>query len=138
MRIIKTVFWLSFLILIDQLIKGWARSGPFFVINKQYLLGQYIFDPFVVMSEALYTCIILGFVLILVWLGKKKLDQDMPGFILIITGALSNLIDRLYWGGVVDFITFQIANFKLFFNLADIFVILGLILYVTKAKKSFN
>lgn len=132
MKILKLVFWLSLLILIDQLIKGWARIGSSFVVNKQYLIGQYVFDPFVV------TCIILLFVLLLVWLGKKRLGREMPGFLLIIAGTASNLIDRLYWGGVIDFIALQIGNFKLFFNVADILVVLGLILYVTKTKKSFN
>jgi signal peptidase II len=58
----------------------------------------------------------------LIILGKKR--EKAEG--LIIGGALSNLIDRLFRGGVVDFINF---NFGLpIFNLADIFICLGVVL----------
>lgn len=41
---------------------------------------------------------------------------------LIIGGGMSNLVDRIRWGGVVDFLSF----FQTFeFNLADIVIILG-------------
>lgn len=52
---------------------------------------------------------------------------------LIMSGALGNLMDRLRWGAVVDFIRFPIqlpvANFSWpTFNLADTFIITGILL----------
>lgn len=133
MKVIKVIFWSSLLVLFDQLIKGWARTGPSFVINRQYLIGQYIFDPIVV------TCIILVFVLLLVWFEKNLLSQNQLSLTLLIAGSVSNLIDRLYWGGVIDFVSLKIANFDLLFNLADIFISTGIILYVTrKTQKNFD
>ena len=48
---------------------------------------------------------------------------------LISSGALGNAIDRVYFGGVIDFIDFFIYNFHWpAFNFADIFITLGVIL----------
>ena len=48
---------------------------------------------------------------------------------LISSGALGNAIDRVYFGGVIDFIDFFIYNFHWpAFNFADIFITIGVIL----------
>ena len=47
---------------------------------------------------------------------------------MIIGGALGNLTDRIRYSSVPDFIDFHIFNFHWFvFNIADIFVTLGVI-----------
>ena len=47
-------------------------------------------------------------------------------YAMIIGGALGNLIDRIRYSSVPDFIDFHISNFHWFvFNIADIFVSLG-------------
>ena len=47
---------------------------------------------------------------------------------MISSGAIGNAIDRIYFGGVIDFIDFFLYNFHwLAFNLADIFISLGVI-----------
>ncbi|MAJ24356.1 MAG: signal peptidase II [Rickettsiales bacterium] len=48
---------------------------------------------------------------------------------LISAGAIGNAIDRIYFGGVIDFIDFFVYNFHWpAFNLADSFITLGVIL----------
>ena len=51
------------------------------------------------------------------------------GFIL--AGGFSNLIDRLLFGGVINYIdvTAIIENFPIF-NLADVYIIIGLLIFV--------
>lgn len=49
-------------------------------------------------------------------------------FIFIIAGALGNLIDRIRLNYVTDFFDFTLVNFAIF-NFADIFVVLGTILF---------
>ena len=47
---------------------------------------------------------------------------------LIIGGSLGNLLDRIYYYAVPDFIDFHIGNFHWFvFNVADIFITVGII-----------
>lgn len=54
------------------------------------------------------------------------------GFSLIISGALGNLIDRIYYRYVVDFICLHYKEVYYFpvFNVADIMVVLGTIIVV--------
>ena len=50
---------------------------------------------------------------------------------MIIGGALGNLIDRIFRGYVVDFISFTIFNKEMaIFNIADILITIGIVLYV--------
>ncbi len=53
---------------------------------------------------------------------------------LIISGAVSNIIDRLMYGGVVDFIEIEYAHMVMTIcNLADIYIVFGvcIVLYTT-------
>ena len=47
---------------------------------------------------------------------------------LIIGGSLGNLVDRIYYFAVPDFIDIHVGNFHWFiFNIADIFITIGII-----------
>jgi len=51
--------------------------------------------------------------------------------ILIISGALGNLIDRIFRGFVVDFISFSFFGYEAsIFNIADSFITIGVIIYI--------
>ena len=48
---------------------------------------------------------------------------------LVAAGAFGNAIDRIYFGGVIDFIDFFIYNYHWpAFNFADIFITLGVVI----------
>ena len=49
------------------------------------------------------------------------------GFSFVVSGAIGNLIDRIFLGYVRDFINIRLFNFV--FNVADIFVTVGMILF---------
>lgn len=55
---------------------------------------------------------------------KSKTEKVSIGFIL--GGTLSNMVDRIIFGGVRDFIYFKFINFAIF-NLADTAIVLGAI-----------
>lgn len=58
---------------------------------------------------------------------------DITFEILVLSGALSNVIDKLTYGAVIDFIEFHINNWYWpTFNFADIFIVIGVIGIVIK------
>ena len=56
---------------------------------------------------------------------KNKIKSYIP-YILIISGSIGNLIDRIFRGYVIDFIDANIFNFPNF-NIADICIVIGII-----------
>ena len=76
--------------------------------------------------------VMFGFIgLILISLKSDKFDQT--AFSLIIGGALGNFYDRIFFNAVPDFIDIHYGNFHWFtFNIADIFITIGLICFITK------
>ncbi|HLD33765.1 MAG TPA: signal peptidase II [Candidatus Nanoarchaeia archaeon] len=66
--------------------------------------------------------LIIGGLIYYVW--KEKPGKELIFYIMIIAGALSNLIDRIVYGAVTDFIYF---NFWPAFNIADAAITLGVI-----------
>ena len=78
------------------------------------------------------TVIIILITLILFYFMRKSKNIEKFGFSLIIGGSLGNIFDRLYYSSVVDFIDFHINNFHWFiFNVADIFITMGVIILIT-------
>lgn len=68
------------------------------------------------------------------------LAQDLPrltraGLWLVVGGGLGNLIDRLLYGHVVDFLKLEFVNFAIF-NFADVCVVLGAALAAIGARKA--
>ena len=82
---------------------------------------------------------ILLVILILIYLLFKSKGFEKHSFSLIIGGALGNLYDRIFYKAVPDFIDLHIDNFHWFsFNIADIFITLGIILILFNEFNSKN
>ena len=81
----------------------------------------------------LITLLISLVIIFLVYLVIKADFLEKILFSLILGGALGNLYDRLFFFAVPDFIDFHINSFHWFtFNIADIFITLGIILIIIK------
>jgi len=79
------------------------------------------------------TIIIFLVILILFYLAAVSRKLDNIIFSIIIGGALGNLYDRLFYSAVPDFIDLHYENLHWFtFNLADIFITFGIIVFVVK------
>ena len=75
--------------------------------------------------------IIVILVLIYVFIISEKIDKLI--FSIIIGGAIGNVSDRVIYNAVPDFIDLHYMNFHWFtFNVADIFISIGVIIFVTK------
>ena len=117
------------IIIVDQLTK-------FLVINKNIEIIPNFFNitytrntsaAFGIGTLNIITIIsILLLIAIIAFIIKenKKITHFIP-FILIISGTIGNLIDRIFRGYVIDFIDVNIFNFPNF-NIADICITLGI------------
>jgi len=78
--------------------------------------------------------IIIGIVItILVYISLKSEKLDKLAYSIIIGGAFGNFYDRLVYNAVPDFIDLHYNNFHWFtFNLADIFITIGIFIFIFK------
>ena len=78
---------------------------------------------------------IIGVVIIfLIYIFAKSQNLDKLIYSIIIGGALGNFYDRLVYRAVPDFIDIHYHNFHWFtFNVADIFITIGVIIFLTKS-----
>ena len=83
---------------------------------------------------------LIGFVLIfLIYLIIKSKFSDKVFFSLVLGGALGNFYDRMTYFAVPDFIDIHYQNFHWFtFNIADIFITIGIIMLISKDMFSKN
>ena len=77
------------------------------------------------------TILLTGFIVGFLWKEKDGHPLIKYGLALILGGAIGNLIDRLLYGKVVDFLDLMIGNFHWYiFNIADSSVTIGMILFI--------
>lgn len=123
------------LIAIDQLIKYIIRiDGGFYICNKNLAFGLTFPYIFLFLFIIILILIITNFKYQITnqcQISKFKkfvicyLKSYSLALIFIISGAISNIIDRLYFGCVIDFIDLK---FWPVFNLADIYISAGAIM----------
>lgn len=92
------------------------------------LAGKQIF-LIVVTSVAL-----LAIIYILLF-KKPERKLEYWGYLLILSGGIGNLVDRIRQGYVVDYINFLFIKFAVF-NLADIFVTFGFVILLISIIRS--
>lgn len=125
---IKIIASLLSLIAFDQSTKLVAASFLRPHLNTGSILGLYIgkFPLFSLLIACLALVILISDII-----RKKRVGF---GEILILSGGLSNIIDRLVRPGVIDWIPF----FGLWFNLADIYITIGVIYFILITYYNYN
>ena len=140
------------IVLLDQISKGFAESWllqgqpypvmPSFNLTLWYNTGA----AFSLLSEAggwqrwffiIVTVVVCG----ILWSLLKKLNPGEPGavmsaigIVMIMGGALGNLIDRLFRGAVVDFLDVYYRSYHWpTFNIADIGITVGALMIIIVA-----
>lgn len=75
---------------------------------------------------------IIVLIVLICHIKTKKLNKiDCILYGMLIGGIIGNLIDRIIYGGVIDFISFKILNKAMpIFNLADTFICISCILII--------
>ena len=97
--------------------------------NEGIAFGLLSFD------QKLYYNLLTGLIclitLIILWMIIKTKGLEKFAFMMVFGGSLGNIFDRLFYSSVPDFIDLHINNFHWFiFNVADIFISLGVILLI--------
>ena len=129
---------LVFIFLFDRATKWLAMStvsDKVFVIIPDVLQLELVYNKNIVgllsWSRFVIVAIVITFLLVLMWSAwvsyRDGRAQELFGFLLMILGALSNVFDRLVFGGVIDFI--NVAS-RSIFNIADVMIIAGAVIAV--------
>jgi signal peptidase II len=101
-------------------------------VSFSFLSGDSPLMPWILSGMALIICIGL-----VIWLEKEKCRWTRIGLSLVLGGAIGNVIDRIRFGAVIDFLDFYIGKYHWpAFNMADSAICLGvfIILYQTFRK----
>ena len=97
--------------------------------NEGIAFGLFSFQQ--KMYYNILTIVIISITLIILWMITRTKGLEKLGFLMIFGGSIGNIFDRIYYSAVPDFIDFHINNFHWFiFNVADIFITLGVILLI--------
>ena len=128
----KHIIFLIILILLDQLTKFYFKNKNFFIFHYTENTGA----AFSILQNKINLLIILSIVAAIItiyYLIKLKLSRKLElSLILILSGTLGNLIDRIFLKYVRDFIDLKIWPI---FNLADFYNVLGFILLLIYFRK---
>lgn len=106
---------------VDMVIKNsvmssfFSQSGVF--INKNFAWGIPIDNSIIIIAMS-------AIILFLLFFSIKRRNAV---FSFLIAGAVSNLIDRIFYGGVIDYIDLP---FGVVINLADVLVVSGVLLLI--------
>ena len=137
----KNIFCILFvflLVVIDQinklLVVNLLENGNYIII-KNLLRFSFVKNEgaaFGILSGNLLILVIITLILILYIFReiRKNVDNKLMlfSYLLILSGALGNLIDRIFRGYVVDFISFRFFGKDMaIFNMADSYITVGVI-----------
>ncbi|MDF2764466.1 MAG: lspA [Rhodospirillales bacterium] len=105
-----------------NLVLAWNRGISFSLFHSEEA-----YAPFALAALALAISIGLA-----IWLSRIDHRWPATGVGLVIGGAIGNVIDRLRFGAVVDFLDFHWAGYHWpAFNLADSAITLGVLFLIT-------
>ncbi|HBJ80677.1 signal peptidase II [Pseudothermotoga sp.] len=140
------MFWVTFVILMDQLSKMIVEKylvQPFFAIpgilwftytrNTGIAFGMFSRSPWV-----LWITFAVTFLLAALPIFIRCSLLTRAGLQMVVGGAIGNMIDRFRFGYVVDFIS--VRYFPAIFNIADSFITIGgilILLSLLRGERSF-
>ena len=128
-----------FIILLDQVTKLWALKD---LIDKNLYINNFLYFSLskntgiswglfsVAKNSINWPVIFLVIILILVLRAyihyKQMYNLNITGEVLVLGGAIGNLVDRLNYNGVIDFIVIDFGSWTWpAFNLADMAIVIG-------------
>ncbi len=89
-----------------------------------------LFSGSTILITVISIIVIIG---IIIYLSKKKINNKIEslGYSFLLGGAIGNLIDRIIYGYVIDFLDFNIFGYNFpIFNIADMGIVIGIFLII--------
>ncbi len=134
-----------FLVLIDLIIKiivqNFLNEKTVFII-KNFLYLTFIKNEgaaFSILEGGSIIFILVGIIAIFLIANYIKKHNYNMGYIMLFSGIIGNLIDRVLYGYVIDYIgTIIFDNYMPIFNFADVLIVIGAILVIIGSDKSEN
>ena len=109
----------------------------YLIWNKGIAFGLFSFDQNFIYNFITFLIVLITVIILIIAVRSK--DYKGYFFISIFSGSVGNLFDRFYYSAVPDFIDFHLNNFHWFiFNVADIFISIGIICLITSELFFFN
>lgn len=138
MKFLWSLLFMTLMIAADQASKLWVEANlalhepvdilPFLAFFRTYNTGI-AFSFLAFMDDKWLIALTLAIMVFVGWLWWRTPAErvlSLGGFVLVFGGAAGNLIDRLMYGHVIDFIQFHTASWSFaIFNLADSFISVG-------------
>lgn len=107
-----------------NLVMGWNRGVSFGMFNNHSDFNVWFFS-----GLSLFIVAVLA-----VWLYRVKAMLTALAIGLVIGGALGNVVDRLRFGAVADFLDFHVAGYHWpAFNVADASITVGAVVLVLES-----
>ena len=138
----RVLFFSAMIVIVDQISKSIIKNsmhlyesipaipGFFhltYVVNKGMAFG--IDLPIGIGIFSFLSIIISCFLVFILWRERENILLVRIALALILGGAIGNLIDRILFSEVVDFLDFMIGDYHWYiFNIADSAVTVGIIL----------
>ncbi|MBO5530634.1 MAG: signal peptidase II [Bacilli bacterium] len=128
--------------IIKVLVQGLLSSDRLYIIKKFFYLVyvKNIGAAFSILEGKSILLILIGLVSLgfIYWYVKTNKPSNI-GYALLFGGILGNLIDRIIFGYVIDFIGFEIGGYEFpIFNIADIAIVIGAVFIIIGSDKNEN
>ena len=146
----KKIYLLSFIFFIIDLISkicitNTKLSMPYKIIKNFFYIDRVTntggaFSLF--MGETVLLIIVA--ILVLIYIDRRVIDDiktklECIGISMTIGGILGNLLDRVIYGKITDFLSFKFWSYNFpVFNLADTFICMGILLLLIEYLRTYK
>ena len=132
------IFIISFIILVIDIISKRLVIGNLLTSESINVIGDFFRITYAQNTGVAFSLIegYVGFIIIMTlvviimifkYVKNNKVDKyEEIGYSFILGGAIGNLLDRVLYGYVIDFLDFNIFGYDFpIFNIADSFIVIG-------------
>ena len=140
----KKFLGISFIIFfVDRISKILVQN---FISDKVYVIKDFFYliytrnigAAFSMLEGKQIIFVLIGIIAsIIIFLYVRKNNIKNIGYPLLLGGILGNVLDRIIYGYVIDFIGFEILNKSMpIFNIADTAIVIGAIIIIVGSEKN--